>query len=513
MAYIAQSGYTGVVKSITASVASYVNFILVGAGGGGGGNDSRPGSAGTNGDVIRGRVFLNSGETLYCAVGQAGGAGTSGGNAAGAIGGYSLDGFSGGTGGNSGPGGWSGSGGGGGGATALWKLNGSTKNYIAIAGGGGGGGGGGNYSNGYIQSDYDPYGSAPKSDLYYPQAGYNGAWSSMLNTYGIWNGNGDYTYQFYFPQDAIYTFNLSIDNYGILYVDNVEVLRTQQNSSVSNYNSVTATTKYITAGWKTIRIYGVNTGGPGAIGATIVQPNAGIIWTTRNSYNAYDILANSGRGGKGQNHRGDGGGPGGGGGGFLGGIGGGEPLGDIGAPSGSRGYSFLAAGCDLENSEYEAYVDLYSDLRTAWQSSGLSKADYGRYHYRRYGFREGRSLSESFISDISGYSTLGKGGNTSTVGTNGSIVFYSVQSDITIYNDSWTTVREVKYYNNDVWVNVPEIYVRDADTWKRVYGNNISSLSNSTGTFTNTTGPMVDYPPPATSYDWSDNYSGYGADI
>lgn len=504
MAYIAQSGYTGVVKTITASVASYVNFVLVGAGGGGGGNDSHPGSAGTNGDVVRGRVYLNAGETLYSAVGQSGRPGVSGGGAVGGLGGYSLDGFSGGTGGNSGPGGWSGSGGGGGGSTLLWKMNGSTRDYVAVAAGGGGGGGGGNYSNGYVQSEYDPYGSAPRSELYYPQAGSNGAWSYLLNTYGVWNGNGNYTYQFYFPQDGLYTFNLSIDNYGILYVDDIEVLRTTQYTNGDNYSQVWATSKYITAGWKTIKIYGVNTGGPGGIGASITS-TAGTIWTTRNSYNQYDLLVNGGRGGKGQNHRGDGGGPGGGGGGYLGGTGGGEPIGDAGAPSGSNGYSFVAGGCDLTDAEYELYVDSFSDLKTAWSISGIPKAQWGRNHYRRYGFREGRALSESFISDISGYSTLGKGGSTATVGIDGSIVFYSVQSDIKVYDTTWTPVKEVQYFNNGSWVAVPEVYVRDNNDWKRIYGNNVSSLSNGSGTFTNTTGAVVPYPPPVedTSYNWS----------
>lgn len=506
MASIIQSAYTGGVRSITASVASYISFILVGAGGGGGGNDSRPGSAGTNADVVRGRVYLNAGETLYCAVGQGGRAGASGGgNLAGGIGGYSIDGFSGGTGGRSGPGGSSGSGGGGGGATALWKLNNGVKDFIAISGGGAGGGGGGNYGSGYIVSTYDPYAQAPKIDLYYPQAGYNSAWHFLLNTYGVWNGNGDYTYQFYFPQDGVYTFNLSVDNYGILYVDNVEVLRTQQNSAGTNYSQVTSTTKYITAGWKTIKVYGVNTGGPGGIGASITS-SAGTIWTTRNSYNQYDLINSGGRGGKGQDHRGDGGGPGGGGGGFIGGAGGAEPVGDVGAPSGSRGYSFLAGGADLDDADYEAYVDSYSDLKSTWSSSGISKADWGRTHYRRYGFREGRVIAETFTSDISSYQTLGTAtGTVATNGNDGSIIFYSTQADMNVFDTTWKPIKEVKYFNNGAWVSVPEVYVRNNNDWSRVYGNNILTVNISAGAFTNTTGTVIPYPPPPeeTYYNWS----------
>ena len=502
MASIIQSAYTGTVKSITASVASYISFILVGAGGGGGGNDRLAGSGGTNGDVVRGRIYLNAGETLYCAVGQGGRAGGTGGNTAGGLGGFSIDGFSGGTGGRSGPGGFSGSGGGGGGATVLWKLNNGVRDFVAVSAGGAGGGGGGNYGAGYIVSSYDPYGSAPKLDLYYPQAGGNSAWSGMLNTYGIWNGNGEYTYQFYFPQDARYTFNLSVDNYGILYVDDVEILRTPQNSDRTNYSSITATAKYISAGWKTIKVYGVNTGGPGGIAATITS-SAGTIWTTRNSYNQYDLIASTGRGGKGQDHRGDGGGPGGGGGGFLGGIGGSEPVGDIGGPSGSRGYSFLSGNTDLDDDDYIAYVDSYSDLLSSWSISGMSKVEWGRKHYRQFGFREGRVIAESYVNDISSYQTLGTAvGTNSVAGRDGSIILHSTQANINAFDTTWKPVKEVKYFNNGTWVNVPEVYLRNNNDWTRLYGNNALTLNNSTGTFTNTTGSMVDYPPPP-AMDWT----------
>lgn len=506
MAYITQVGYTGDVKIITAATASYVSFILAGGSGGGGGNDARVGSAATSSDIIRGKVFLNAGESLYCAVGAGGKKGISGGNAAGGIGGLGINGFSGGTGGNSGPGGWSGSGGGGGAATVLWKLNGGVIDYVALAAGGGGGGGGGNYGVGYVQSPYDPYGSAPKTDLYYPQAGTNSAWHYILNTFGVWNGNGDYTYQFYFPTSSIYTFNLAVDNYGVMYVDNVEVVRTEQNSAVSNYNQVSANTAYITAGWKTIKISGVNTGGPGGIAATITS-SSGTIWTTRNSYNQYDLLTTGGRGGKGQNHLGDGGGPGGGGGGFIGGQGGTVPVGDVGAMSGSNGYSFLAGGCDLTDTEYEAYVDNYTDIKNAYSAQTyLTKAEFGRKHYRQYGFREGRTLSETFTADISGASLLGATtGQPTTDGRDGGAIFYSLQSDITIFDgDVWKPVKEIKYYNNGAWVDVYEVYNRASNDWKRVYGNNIPTLTTTAGTFNNTTGSMVPYPPPAEPvyYNW-----------
>ena len=496
MSYIVQTGYTGSVKAFTVSSPSYINFILVGASGGGGGNDSRIGSNSTVGDVIRGRVLVNPGETLYCAVGQGGKKGVSGGNAAGGLGGFSLDGFSGGTGGNSGPGGWSGSGGGGGGATLLWK---GANNYIGIAAGGGGGGGGGNYGQGYVKSSYDPYGTAPSNKLYYPQAGGNGAWSSQLNTYGVWNGNGSITYQFYFPYTGSYNFELSVDNYGILYVDGAEVLRTPQNSDRNNYASVYSSTATISAGWKTITLYAINTGGPAGAYAGIFQGST-MIWNTRNPYNEYALSLGVGRGGKGQNHRGDGGGPGGGGGGFLGGVGGEEPIGDVGAPSGSRGYSFLAAGADLDDDEYVSYVNSYSDLQIA--SSNLNKAEFGRRHYRNFGFRENRILGDSYTLDIASPSTIGSSVQYTTDGRDGAAIFYSVESNINVRDaGSFKNVKEVKRFVSGSWVTVPEIYVRNSNDWRRLYGNNAISLVNSSGAFTNTSGQMVDYPPPPV-YDW-----------
>lgn len=102
----------------------------------------------------------------------------------------------------------------------------------------------------------------------------NGAWSSLLNSNSIWNGNGDYYWNLYFPATQDYQFNLAIDNYGTLYVDDVEIVY------APSFNSVWSATTEITQGWHTIKITGTNTGGPAAIGATITQTGT-VIWTTR----------------------------------------------------------------------------------------------------------------------------------------------------------------------------------------------------------------------------------------
>lgn len=151
------------VKAITASENCDISFTIQGAGGGGGGSDTYSGSTGLAGDLLHGNVYLNAGETLYCAIGEGGNFGktTVGiGGADGGGGGYGLDGFSGGTGGKAGTIGWSGGGGGGGGATVLYKIVNGKREYVAIAAGGGGGGGGANYSAGYVKSDLF-YGATP----------------------------------------------------------------------------------------------------------------------------------------------------------------------------------------------------------------------------------------------------------------------------------------------------------------------------------------------------------------
>ena len=128
----------------------------------------------------------------------------------------------------------------------------------------------------YYPGNHVGYGGSPNTYgyNYYPNGGSNGAWSGLLNNYSVWQGNGNYTYKVYFPDTQVYQFDLAVDNYGWLYVDDVEIVY------APSYNGVWSNTYTVTAGWHTVRIYGINTGGPGAIGAQILQ-NGSQIWTTR----------------------------------------------------------------------------------------------------------------------------------------------------------------------------------------------------------------------------------------
>jgi hypothetical protein len=209
----------------------------------------------------------------------------------------------------------------------AYKVTGFTKDkyrpvVTALAWGGGGGnsdlggaGAGGSFAQTYFSVNQDTQyievavgsaganGRAPGAGAsYYSGGATNGAWASMLNSLSVWEGNGDYTWRFYFPATQSYNFDLSVDNYGTLYVDEVAIVY------APSYNSVWSGSKVITEGWHTIRINGINTGGPASIGARILQ-NGNQIWTTRSPRNVvisgngggyYTGLNFDGRGGFGQ---------------------------------------------------------------------------------------------------------------------------------------------------------------------------------------------------------------------
>ena len=340
--------YSGQRYHITAPVGfkTFADYKLWGAGGGAGGRDSHYGGNGAGGNFVNGTVNFNSTSTISVFVGEGGVAGSSSSGGGQGRGGRSMQPYAGGTGGAAGWSGWSGGGGGGGGATLL-----EVDNFVsAVAGGGGGGGGGGNYSNG--SAAYGIFNETPGINVY-ANGGTNGAWCNFLNSYSIWEGNGWYYWDVYFPTSDTYDFGLSIDNYGTLYIDGSEVV------SAPNFYSRFSSTKYVAAGWHTISIYGINTGGPAAIGGQILNSSGGEIWNTRYEHGAVT------HGYQGENHQGDGGGGGGGGGGYIGGTGGSAPWGDIGGYGGYNGGNFVIG--------YNVYAGQFSKSRTVANSTD---ADY-----------------------------------------------------------------------------------------------------------------------------------------
>lgn len=335
--------YTGGRQTFTttAGIHPEVEIHMWGGGGGGGGYDGGGGGgSGSGGWYYTNTINIDPGATVEVAVGGGGGAGSSGtGSGAGPGGyggnsvlvngrsaygsGYSL---AGGRGGNAGPGGWSGGGGGGGGASLL-SINGSTH-YVAA--GGGGGGGGSNNRDGS-----DAYTSNGQQSSYRDITRVsNGAWSGFLNTYGVWNnpeiysGGFDRTWTVWFPTTGTYTFVSSCDNSGAIYLDGNAIL------SVPSFQATYTYSATVTAGHHTVRVLGVNFGGPAGIGLTIDGPGGNIFRT--------DSLPAPAQGGSGVDCNGDGGGGGGGGGGLTGGAGG--DLGYDNWRGGIGGYTGQATG-------------------------------------------------------------------------------------------------------------------------------------------------------------------------
>jgi hypothetical protein len=65
-------------------------------------------------------------------------------------------------------------------------------------------------------------------------------WGNFLRQYAVWDGNGDYTWKSYFPVTGLYDIEMSIDDTGVMYIDNVEVHRTGNTApNISTTVSVT----------------------------------------------------------------------------------------------------------------------------------------------------------------------------------------------------------------------------------------------------------------------------------
>jgi len=304
-----------------------VNAMLGGGGGGGGGDGNQGGYAGYAGRLItNGTIATSPGETVQIYIGSGGAGGNTG---------------------SSGPGG-----GGGISAQANW----STLEML-------------NNPNNIRAT--------------------NNAYCGFLNQYGIWNYSGDYptfdqNVTVNFPVSAVYNFTGSCDNYGTIYVDGSPVL------NIGGYSSTYSSSTYVTAGNHTVRLLGINQGGPGAIALTIVGGfsggnggtagaagssggggggGAGTVIQINNVIQAVapgggggggsgyysggrpnqNTPGNNGTyyGGAGQSKGGDGGAGGGGGGGYNGGAGGAVYGGDDGAYSGENGAPLTPSGATV----------------------------------------------------------------------------------------------------------------------------------------------------------------------
>lgn len=323
------AGYTGSLQRMVWTQGNNVpvTAYLWGGGGGGGGNDSNRGGNGGGGGFTEVQFVINAGDVLEVAVGGGGGPGQSGAaNAAGGNAGASL----------------------------------------------------------VVQNDFNTADNAASPPVFRQ---FNSAYCGFLNTYGVWvNPTSaavfDRTYTVNFPVTGNYQFTASVDNYATFYIDGIEAF------FANSYTNEYTVSIPVSAGNHSIRILGINTGGPGAVALTINQGlsfsggrggNAGASGSSGAGggggggtvvlLNGTPIAAAGGGGGgggggnagvaigesapgdrgqapvgenagqNGSNKPGDGGGGGGGGGGWGGGNGGTTPSGDSGGYAGVYGLS------------------------------------------------------------------------------------------------------------------------------------------------------------------------------
>jgi len=282
-----------------------VTYHLWGGGGGAGGLDGNgPGGNGAAGAYSTGTFTISTGDTIRIAVGEGGSGGGSSTGGGSGRGGRSLQGHGGGRGGNAGGWGWSGGGGGGGGASTIAR----NSSFIAVSGGGGGGGGGshnrsaapgensqvtasgtagrsgqdmpgdggGGGGGGGGRNGYGPVSIVPISVYPAPYPVY----PSFLNEHGIWDssrssGSFDQTFTVNFPVSGTYVFSGTADNACYFYIDGSLVL------SGSNWGQIYRASVSVTAGFHSVRVLGVNWGGPASIGLQITQGSTEIFSTRR----------------------------------------------------------------------------------------------------------------------------------------------------------------------------------------------------------------------------------------
>lgn len=173
-----------------------------------------------------------------------------------------------------------------------------------VSAGGGLGGGGGGPNKGGVGAGNSPNPVITGVSLV-PRT-LSWAWSGHMNTYAVWDNYSDaanswYTFRKFEPAATDnYTFYLSCDNYGVVYLNGPAILGT------TSFQSVSGTTVYIQK--DTINIIGMyaqNWGGPCGYALHITNSAGQVVWDTRSRRGAESIESNpsavSRKGGIGQN--------------------------------------------------------------------------------------------------------------------------------------------------------------------------------------------------------------------
>ena len=405
-----------------------------------------------------------------------------------------------GAGGGGGPGdGYNRGGSGGGGGYCQVDIPVTQGDIIDIAVGGGGlfgnggtgangGAGGGSYLPDISFDTRNPPGGQPP--VY---AVTNGAWCEFLNSYGVWEANGyaptfDRTYTISCAISGYYTITGSCDNLATIYLDGSPVLNIP--SVPQPFNPVTSSV-YITAGSHSLRLSGINLGGPGGIaliivadvssglsfggatggrsgyagtsgagggsgGASVVLKNnvpvgvAGgggggggggrIDYIPQSDAPGLGIQAGSGiyNGQNGQDKNGDGGGGGAGGGGYTAGQGGSERGGDVTAYGGANGSNYTSSG-------------------SVQSPSGRTPGGTGSPYY----------VGSVGLGGIFGGNPGGAPGS----GANGyAVIAFNIAGLYVKDSGNWETVSTAYAKANGIWNPVKSLFVKDGGVWQQIQG-------------------------------------------
>ena len=138
-----------------------------------------------------------------------------------------------------------------------------------------------------------------KAPEYYPApTTINGQWSTLINSFGVWDGSGEYRWYVTIYNSGKYKFNLSVDDIGSLYLAPNEfdstfelVVETNQTSRTDNFTNIFTVEKFLFQGDYIIKIIADTTGSSAALAASITDYHNDVIWNSSGVKNPQDIVA------------------------------------------------------------------------------------------------------------------------------------------------------------------------------------------------------------------------------
>ena len=410
------------------TTTSEITAYVWGAGGGGGGNDGSPGGSGGGAGFARKTFTANPGDIIQVGVAGAGGAGGSGSNAQGGGAGPSYT------------------------TTTVWTtldLTGSP--FIRVT---------------------------------------NSAYVAFLNQYGVWNytpgaSGFDHTVTINFASTGYYNLTGACDNAAAAYIDGVPVL------DMPGFQATYSARVLVTAGNHSLRLNGINTGGPGSIGFTI---------TGGDSYGG-------GRGGNSGQYGSSGAGGGGGGASviFLNGT----PIAIAGGggAGGGGGNTFAATGESAPGSSGQTSVGIYAGQNGQYKDGdgGGGGAGGGGYAGGNggnirigdeggYAGYYGSSLGDT-VANPSGrtpggvnqpyYSgSVGYGGVNTQGGSSGYVVLdMNVGGGSVKYDGNWESVQTTYVKNSGIWKQVQATYVKTNGVWSPINGSFAPAFTTVSGSW------------------------------